>query len=623
VRVAREAAPAGLVDGVWLQGMTWLNVVETRASMALLRQTMIRFGDPGARESYGQRYASLLRSLGIAPGSVARFERPEGARTCDLSYEHALLGLGLALFPSTLAPETIGFNWWMAAIGPNPLLEALVGQLRALGAALGYFEMHDRDRMAALARAAVRLYCAEDPSELARQRLLRGFCAAQRSYQRWETGMLGRNVPRTPRQFVREMVRRKAPFAAGHHAEVRVAGHALEHQFASVRDDPDRLLDVLAGSSYVRPGAPDASPLITSSIEFGGPMFDVFTAAEKRDLREWITSLPAGPQADEAPIALHGTYAPSQDLESLRRYVREHYAALAPEEVTYRLVNADRYPPARLYGRGVAESALAALRRVFAADERLSSTSTPEYSEAHVAEMAARFHQSNVRSRKAHAEKDAEAEGAAGGAAVVTLLDGCWLQGFGDVQRVHLEEFGWLFRIYASEMGDGDLEWNHNYIVRRMFDPPALTPTAERQLFDEFATSMPVIITFGMVLNTRRFLPELLGFNLGTEASGVGGYYFSRWKTAEARGQKWKALYNKLHNSIDNYADGHTSWSVHAVHAYMSRVKEAAPEACTEQWRRIWSLWRFYELSQHGSDAERQALVEVLGMQAGAFVPSE
>jgi hypothetical protein len=113
-------------------------------------------------------------------------------------------------------------------------------------------------------------------------------------------------------------------------------------------------------------------------------------------------------------------------------------------------------------------------------------------------------------------------------------------------------------------------------------------------------------------MNTQHFLPEILGLNLAIEATGVGGMYLDQWKNAEKNGAPWKALAHRLHNSIDNHADGHTKWSLAAVQAFMRRVQEVAPADVESQWRRIWRPWRCQDILTHGTEAERAALAELL-----------
>lgn len=654
VRVAREFAPLGLMDGVWLQGLVQFNMVEDSVGMAALGQLMIRFAGPGVGEPYAQRYAVLLRSLGIMPASIGRWDADEDAPCAAISYEHALLGACLSLFPSALTAETVGFNLWMAAIGPCPLLERLAGELRRQ-ACVTYFDGYDRKALADLARTGVLALLAGEGGDARekRARIARGFMAAHRSYLRWEQAMLGGNVPQTPRDCVLEMIGRKARFARGHHLGRQLGGRdggtvELESLFAGGPAGHEELLDRLAASPFIRAGAPDESRFIQRSLAFGGPMFDVFTASEQRDLREWIASLQDGRGKVRAePVALEGVYSPPQDPESLRRYALEQYGDLSAPELLYRLLNADRYPAVRIFGRFVVERALELLASTLDSDERLDSATPPRYSERLLAEMVEENHARNVRTRSQNTyECQREGKPAAvpvkegddnlvpvlhshAGGAPGAPLDGCWLGGFADVHRIPLEEYGWLFRIYAGELGDGRLEWNHNYILRRMNmergvpAEEAMISLRDRRLYDVVQVSFAEIIMIAMGLNTRYFLPEMLGMNLFIEAKGVGGYYLTTMKNAERDGRKWTALSMRIHNTIDNYATGHTQWSVAAIQAFMARVQDATPRAQEEQWRRIWRLWRFNEIRDYGTDEQKQALEENLGTVAtDSFVPS-
>ncbi|MET0412479.1 MAG: hypothetical protein ABW217_14350, partial [Polyangiaceae bacterium] len=187
-RVVRELTPVGLSDGAWLRGSSSANAVETEASMALLRQLMLRFGDPQSREAYGQRYAALLKSLGMSPPALARASS-EGPAPSPLAHEHGLLGLCLGLFPTTFAAETLGFNLWMAAVGPCPLLAALVPALRAQGACLRYFELYERTELERLALLAIEL-ARRDHGDVIDAGIARGFVAAHESYARWACALV-------------------------------------------------------------------------------------------------------------------------------------------------------------------------------------------------------------------------------------------------------------------------------------------------------------------------------------------------------------------------------------------------------------------------------------------------
>jgi hypothetical protein len=403
----------------------------------------------------------------------------------------------------------------------------------------------------------------------------------------------------------------------------------------------------------IRPGAPERSPFLTKAIQFGGPMFEVFTPLEQESLREWIAALPEQHQQERPePVALEGVYSPPQDPDSLHDHAIQQYAALPPQELLYRLLNADRYPPVRTLARIFVSNAIDALADAFE-DPRLDSAVPPAYSEAAIEDIVARNHVRNVQMR---AKNDDSCQGAAidpaavqgteGGltsvihASATALgghdllpgapLDGCWLGGFVDVHRIALEEYGWLFRIYAGELGDGHLEWNHNFILRRMNIENGMTPAhallslRDRRLYDVVQVTVAEIVMIAMSLNTRYFLPEMLGLNLFIEAKGVGGYYLTTEDAAQRAGKPWTALSMRLHNAIDNYASGHTQWSVAAIQAFMARLQDAGPRAQAEQWHRIWRLWRFNELRDYGTKEQQRALEERLGSVATAsFLPSE
>ncbi len=620
-RVAREFGPVGLADGAWLRGSVQANAVESEVGMRMLRQLMLRFGDPGTGEAYAQRYAALLQSLGSPPESITRWEWQESAPCTELSYEHALLGLGLGLFPTSLSLETVGFNLWMTMVGPCPLLSALAPELQVRSACLRYFELHDGEALGALARQALAHALDERPEAGARRRIARGFAAAQRSYVRWHDAMCGRNVPLTPREFVLEAIRRKARFSAEHHASVRLGQHSVEELMLAGADQHELLLDVLAASPLVQPGAPDRSRLLTHSLSIDGPMFDAFTAAEINDLREWIAGLPRrgdSPAAERAPrpdaLELEGRYRAPQDPESLAEFALARYGSLSNSELYCCFANADLHPAMYVFGRIFMEEVMQKLSRAFESDERLNSRTPPRYSERGIAELVAEQHARNVRAR---VEKLAPETAAAGETdlkrCIGAIFDGCWLQGFADVQRAGREEYGWLFRIYASEHGDGRMTWNHCRIFRHAFaelGPDIFLPKTDLRLYQLFDVAAGSLAKLAVSLNTRRFLPEILGTNLGIEASGVGGAHFEAWKAAEGEGATWKALAHRLHNSIDNYADGHTKWSLAAAQAFMRRVKDTAPADVDAQWHRLWRMWRLLDLMEHGSETERQALSE-------------
>ena len=64
---------------------------------------------------------------------------------------------------------------------------------------------------------------------------------------------------------------------------------------------------------------------------------------------------------------------------------------------------------------------------------------------------------------------------------IAIAFDGVWLQGFADVHRSDREEYGWLFRIYASEQGDGSMDWNAQQKKPGPVRCPGLLPLYQRR----------------------------------------------------------------------------------------------------------------------------------------------
>lgn len=615
LRVARELAPVALTDGAWLEGAVRANVVESRVGMLLLRQMMIRFGDPGTRESYAERYAQFLRSMGIVPVSIARWERDEAAPCADISYEHCLLGLSLRLFPSVLFPETVGFNLWAALFGPCRLLSRLKAHLPP-GACTRYFDLYDSGALQALATQAAHELLQGPTASLLRARLARGFIAAHRAHQRWEQAMCSGTIPVTAEQAVVETIQHKALFAAGHHTALVMGGDNVADLMQGDERSRQRLLHHLAGSPLITPGQPEQSPFLTQTLSVNGPMFEAFTATEIQELREWVTGLTQAPQPirQAQRVEPEGDYHAPQDVVALRRYGQAQYSAMAPHALLFHFINADRYPAARAYARCYAEAILSRIDAALSQHPLLAAEQPPEYSQEAVATLVAQHHERNVKWRQqpsaileAHWQRVKPAE------PLFIPLDGCWLQGFADVYRSAYEEYGWLFRIYASEQGDGNLDWNHNRIYRLCFsadDVKATGATTSPEIFAAYCNHFlgRELMKAALSLHTEYFLPELLGLNLANEASGVGStYHYYAQRFAEA-GNLYRALDFSLHNSIDNFAAGHTKWSLSAVQAFMERVQAVAPALRQSHWRRIWRFLRLGQVFDHGTEEEKRAL---------------
>jgi hypothetical protein len=161
------------------------------------------------------------------------------------------------------------------------------------------------------------------------------------------------------------------------------------------------------------------------------------------------------------------------------------------------------------------------------------------------------------------------------------LVDGAWLYGL--LKYWENPDFHPLIKTYLEELGDGVPDKNHVTLYRKLL----ATHGCEQwdQLDDEHFVQGA--IQLALAHNADRFLPELIGFNLGYEQLplhllitsyelnelGIDPYYFT------------------LHITVDNAATGHARKAVQALRQLMPRVGDGAGF-----YRRVLDGYRLNEL---------------------------
>jgi hypothetical protein len=581
VRVVRELGPVGLSDGVWLSGGVAADDLPKEQRRCLLDQLAIRLGSSDGRDSYRERYAALLQSVGVTSGIISRWDFPEAVSCTDLSYERALLGLALGSFPGHFGLEMLGFNLWMAALGPAPILDRLSDGLRARRGDVRYIQSHDRANLSSLAARSVLLALGGTYHRPDYERVARGFCAAHVAYLRWEAAMLGPNVPFTPWDSVLEMIKRKARFAADHHRDVRLAGRNLHDLLMDGRAAHEWLVEKLAASPLIRPGAPEKSRFMTHTLSIEGPMFDAFTASEKEDLKEWIANIGTRDEVvTRTPLVpLAGHYVALPDEGKLSD-AAARYARLTLPELRRALTRAERQPEVRVAAAARLDGWLAALERTFDTDPRLAQVVPPEYSERAVVRLLEEYCDSH-QTGSAPAEERGSAH-----ASRWLAQPAVWLRGTADARLAEFEDCRWLFAIHAAGVEHSRAE-------------PRVLEGSEGQASDDVAHALVDCASLGMALNTRKFLPEILGLTLASSAHAL----------AQARARTGlEARPPGAAPSVDTLV----TWSLRAVQAFMRRVRDGAPGAIERQWRRVWRVWRCYHILTRGEAVEREPLLFAL-----------
>ena len=151
-------------------------------------------------------------------------------------------------------------------------------------------------------------------------------------------------------------------------------------------------------------------------------------------------------------------------------------------------------------------------------------------------------------------------------AAPTKLVDGSWL--YGMLKHWDSPDFHPLIKTYLEELGEGAPSKNHVTIYRKLMATHGIDNW--EQLSDDHFVQGAIQLALGH--NAERFLPEVIGFNLGYEQLplhllitsyelnefGIDPYYFT------------------LHVTVDNAATGHAQKAVQALLDLMPRVGDRA-----------------------------------------------
>ena len=599
IELIRQYAPTALLEGCWLQNISRAATCHTEVAAHLFRIYAASVGDGEAAGHAGNRYRSLLRRFGIDLPSVTTQAFSEHPELLHAAFHAPVVQLCLSLFPRVFLPELIGFTLAYAYEVPVWVQLCSMQGLDFTDELPDGASVDRKRHPAGLALQAYLAGCGAGSRHAGWQRIRRGF-----ALYRWAELDLSKGLeerlsrPLTPRDKILALLRRKAPYARGHHRAACIGGKRIEAWFSEAPFDEEGFLDALAQSDFVAPKAPRKSRLLTDLTDFGGPMFRVFNEAERMVVLEWMESLsdqnqPAStkPAASTRPPAGR-TYAvaPVHD-----RY-RVHESTDA-RQLFHRLVNSDLFPnvlPAakRIVSRHLRKSAagltkrLPPLRQFFpythgAFQARIESLYEKELNAYRPFESPPRLN------------RDVYVWGIEQMAPTV-LVDGCWLQSVAQAGSGHSRLAAALFGIYADEVGNGHTRLNHPNVYRRLLqslsiDLPSLDdPTfAAYPGFLEAAFDLPVYL-LAISHFPRTFLPEIIGLNLAIELSGLGARYMRLVDELDHWGIDSTII--RLHISIDNMAGGHAAIARDVVKLYLDQVLACSGEALMQQhWRRIWT----------------------------------
>jgi hypothetical protein len=152
------------------------------------------------------------------------------------------------------------------------------------------------------------------------------------------------------------------------------------------------------------------------------------------------------------------------------------------------------------------------------------------------------------------------------------MVDGAWL--YGVLERWHDPRFTSLVRTYLEELGEGLPTKNHVVLYRKLLASQGCDKWDD--LPDE--NYVQGAIQLALAYNAERFLPEVIGFNLGYEQLPLH-LLITAYELKELRIDPY---YFTLHVTVDNADSGHAKQAVDAVFDAMPRLGNSR-----DFWRRV------------------------------------
>ncbi|MFD0971263.1 iron-containing redox enzyme family protein [Plantactinospora endophytica] len=609
-RAALGWAPLGLASGAWLQWLTSPGTADQPLFLRILRlyASDIGAGHPGAAR--GDAYLGLLRQLRASENAVPLARLAGEPRIDDTAFRLPALLLLMSRRPGDFCQELVGADLCLRAVGLPPPLALARPELRADWAAIDYSAARDGGPAPTEECHAIADALAGKAPESA-ARVLAGFAwtlAALRDQAEALHAQLHASLD--PGYDMAELMRLRAREGSVYHHQVRIEDRSLSAWLTDCRDDPRPFLDVLARSRLVKPGRSAASLLVTGLVGERGPMFRVFSPDDLTIIRRWIDALPATPGSPAAAVADEpaGTRAAVEgtpDRQRLAVLTDLLEAGAAPGRGPSDLREAYRMLMTRTGGPELRDWSLRYVNGWLArARHRMTPRSVP---------LPVRWTTEGLRPwlQTQHDRHGVEFEESADiplppreavvddavQTALLTLIDGSWLQGFTDYELASSDIGHSLFATYWDELGNGEAALNHPLIYREVLRemdvdlPPTASPEfAAWPGFRDVSFELPVYwLCIGRF--PRTFLPEVLGLNLAMELSGVGGSY--RRASQALRTYGFSTRFVDIHNTIDNVATGHSAWAADAVDTLMSSLPDSSGAGGrSEVWARVRAGYR-------------------------------
>jgi Iron-containing redox enzyme len=604
-RTALACAPLALNSGAWLQ---WLSSPGNGDDTAVLRVLALYASDLGVgnpRASRGDAYLPLLRHLQVSENAVPARRLANDQRIDDGHFPVPALLLTMSRRPDDFTPEILGADLCLRSVGLLPPLTLVRNELPTAvdWAVIDPAAARQGEQITGLARCrnAVDAFVARD-GDSAKERTRLGFRWVLSALRQWSDRLYAElDAARDPAFEMAELLRLRAREGSVYHQAFALAGRPLSEWLKDCQTDPYPMLGALSRSRLVKPGRPEASPLVNGLVGERGRMFRVFSPEDLTVVRRWIGSLTGADDAPDRLGAAHLTTAAAPRHELIARGEAGEDAGRAPasvREAYHLLLNRTDTPAVRRYAREYVYGWLGRSRHgMDQGDPPLPEQWSPRGLRPWLIDM----HDRHSEEFEEGAEQELPAREALIESTVqlapLTLIDGAWIQGFTDYEHASSEIGHSLFDTYWDELGNGEPHLNHPLIYREVLHEMGveLPPTASRDFaqwpgFRDASFELPVYwLSIGRFPQT--FMPEVLGLNLAMELSGVGGTY--RRARLALKKYGFSTRFVDIHNTVDNVATGHSAWAADAIDTYLSSITASqGARALEHAWERVRTGYR-------------------------------
>ena len=598
--------PESLLDGCWLRHTYSAAISHTSVSALLLKMHSLKLGDGQLSDMWANHFRLSLCRNGIYPSDLTSWQFASNQKLLEDCFAIPVFLQAISFFPRKFLPEIIGVTLFNIGYGLCPLhivIDKKLNDAQPSSYVNQYSQkMYLTEFIENISNIVKSLSCIESIDFL--KRIHCGFVVMYDLYERRRVTILQNySSPKSGYSEMCQLVTNKARFAFGFHKKVKMGGKILDDWFNPKNFDINAFLSALAESSYVVPGHPENSLLITKLLAFDGPMFKIFNTEEIQIIKNWIVDLKNfRQQKQHVPEQLDLNPKPHISLQIKEKFSsnsQDRYGKKGVREWFYALLHVEFYPEILPFAKNFAE---------FWLDLSGKNIETGSMAIPHSHYDSLKFTQWVIDRHRKQVDEYVPLKGAPEQTrdelitqtlqyCPVAYIDGAWIQKVNQLPYLQDEIGMLLYHTYIDEIGNGDISHNHPNVYRELINDMSIKLPTFGSIaycnwtgFNDDAFLVPV---FWLAISqyTHCFFPEILGLNLAMELSGIGGGYM---KTADAlRYYGYKNTFLKLHNTIDNISSGHTAWALDVIDLYMNKIQEYGGSDIVQQsWKRVWRGFR-------------------------------